>query len=134
MTRESIVRKLEFKKTSKNPLLKEHVHQIVQYFLQRHTIQDHTNVFRVTLGYEETLRWVDFTDTVLGDFIITHDFVRVFLVDTKTDNHKSDQWVTFSDSPIEMSAYTLFQNLVKNIVTNVSEELLKNLANLCSNL
>jgi hypothetical protein len=54
MTRESIVRKLGFKKTSKNPLLKEHVHQIVQYFLQRNTIQDHANAFRVTLAYEAT--------------------------------------------------------------------------------
>jgi hypothetical protein len=41
VTPESIVRKLAFKKTSKNPLLKEHVNRIVQYFLQRNTIQDH---------------------------------------------------------------------------------------------
>ena len=123
------MRKLGFKKTSKNPLLKEHVHQIVQYFLQRNTIQDHTNVFHVSLVYEATLRWDDFVDTVLGDFIITHDFIHVFLVDTKTDNYKSGQWSTFSISPTETSAYTLLQGLVKNIVDNVSEELLKNLAN-----
>jgi hypothetical protein len=127
MTRESIVRKLGFKKTSKNPLLKEHVHQIVRYFIQRHTIQDHVNDFRVTLAYEATLRWDDFVDTLLGDFIITHDFVRVFLVDTKTDNYKSGQWSTFSTSTTETSAYTLIQNLVKTIVANASEELLKNL-------
>ena len=101
------MRKLGFKKTSKNPLLKEHVNQIVQYFLQRNTIQDHDNVFRVTLTYETTLRWDDFPDTLLGDFIVTHDFVRVFLVDTKTDNYKSGQWATFSVSPTETSAYTL---------------------------
>jgi hypothetical protein len=90
----------------------------------------------VTLAYETTLRWDDFTDTVLDDFIITHDFVRVFLVDTKTDNYKSGQWATFSASPIETSGYTLLQNLVKNIVTNDSEELLKNLQTFrsCSNL
>jgi hypothetical protein len=64
------------------------------------------------------------TDTFLGDFIITHDFVSVFLVDTKTDTYKSDQWTTFV-SPTETSAYTLLQNLVKNILTNASEELLK---------
>ena len=103
MTRESIVRKLGFKKTSKNPLLKEHVNQIVQYFLQRNTIQSQTNTFRVTLTYEATLRWDDFADTLLSDFIVTPDFVRVFLVDTKTDNYKSDQWVTFSVSPTETS-------------------------------
>jgi hypothetical protein len=80
MTRESIVRKLGFKKTSKNPLLKEHVNQIVQYFIQRNTIQDHTNAFHVALDYEETLRWDDLVDTLLGDFIVTHDFVRVFFL------------------------------------------------------
>ena len=89
MTRESIVRKLGFKKTAKNPLLKEHVNQIVQYFLQWNTIQSQANAFGVALAYEATLRWDDFVDTLLGDFIVTHDFVRVFLVDTKTDNHKS---------------------------------------------
>jgi hypothetical protein len=82
----------------------------------------------VALDYEETLRWDDLVDTLLGDFIVTHDFVRVFFVDTKTDNYKSGQWATFSASPTETSAYTLLQNLVKNIVGNTSEELLKNLA------
>ena len=63
------------------------MNQIVQYFLQRNTIQSQANVFRVALVYEATLRWDDFADTLLGDFIVTHDFVRVFLVDTKTDNY-----------------------------------------------
>ena len=104
MTREPIVRKLGFKKTSKNPLLKEHVNQIVQYFLQWNTIRGQANAFRVSLVYETTLRWDDFADTLLGDFIVTHDFARVFLVDTKTDNYKSDQWTTtFSVSPTETS-------------------------------
>ena len=129
MTRESIVRKLGFKKMSKNPLLKEHVNQIVQYFLQRNTVQDQANAFRVALAYEATLRWDDFADTLFGDFIVTHDFVRVFLVDTKTDNCKSGQWATFSASPTETSAYTLLQNLVKNILSNAPEQLLNNLAN-----
>ena len=62
MTRESIVRKLGFKKTSKNPPLKEHVQQIVQYFLQRNTIQSQSNAFPVPLTYETTLRWDDFAD------------------------------------------------------------------------
>jgi hypothetical protein len=57
------------------------------------------------------------TSTLLGDFIVTHDFVRVFLVDAKTDNYKSGQWATFSVSPTETSAYVLLHNLVKNMVT-----------------
>ena len=81
----------------------------------------------MALAYETTLRWDDFADTLLGDFIVTHDFVRVFLVDTKTDNYKSGQWATFSASPTETSAYTLLQSLIKNIVANASEDLLKNL-------
>jgi len=131
MTRESIVRKLGFKKMSKNPLLKEHVNQIVQYFLQRNTVQDQANAFRVALAYEATLRWDDFADTLFGDFIVTHDFVRVFLVDTKTDNCKSGQWATFSASSTETSAYTLLQNLVKNILSEATAQSLNknNLAN-----
>ena len=70
------------------------MNQIVQYFLQRNTVQDHTSVFHVSLVYEATLRWDDFADALLGDFIVTHDFVRVFLVDTKTDHYKSDQWTS----------------------------------------
>jgi hypothetical protein len=83
----------------------------------------------MALSYEPTLRWDDFADTLLGDFIVTHDFVRVFLVDTKTDNYKSGQWATFSVSPTETSTYTLLQNLIKNIVTNASEQSLHNLVN-----
>ena len=30
----------------------------------------------------------------LTTLFVTHDFVRVFLVDTKTDNYKSGQWST----------------------------------------
>jgi hypothetical protein len=83
----------------------------------------------VALAYEATFRWDDFADTLLGDFIVTHEFVRVFLVDTKTDNYKSDQWATFSASPTETSAYTLLQKLVKNIGLNASGESLHNLEN-----
>ncbi len=114
---------------SKKNLLKEHVNQIVQYFLQRNTVQDQTNTFRVTLSYETTLRWDDFADTLFVDFIVTHDFVRVFLVDTKTNNYKSGQWDTFSVSSTKTSVYTLLQNLVKTILSNVPEESLNNLTN-----
>jgi hypothetical protein len=103
--------------------------QIVQYFLQRNTVQDQANAFRVALAYEATLRWDDFADTLFGDFIVTHDFVRVFLVDTKTDNYKSGQWTTFLASSTETSAYTLLQNLVKNILSNASQQSLNNSAN-----
>ena len=107
------------------------MNQIVQYFLQRNTVQDQANAFRVALAYEATLRWDDFADTLFGDFIVTHDFVRVFLVDTKTDNCKSGQWATFSASSTETSAYTLLQNLVKNILSEATAQSLNknNLAN-----
>ena len=59
-------------------------------------------------------------------FIVTHDFVRVFLVHTKTDNCKSGQWATFSASSTETSAYTLLQNLVKNILSNAPAQSLNN--------
>ena len=75
-----------------------------------------------------TFTYYSFT-VFLGDFFVTHDFVRVFLVDTKTDNYKSGQWTTFSASSPETSVYTLIQNLVKNIVVNVFEESPHNLTN-----
>ena len=119
MTQESIVKKSRFEnEVKKCSLLKEHVNQNLQYFIQWNTIQGQSNVFHVSLVYETTLRWDDLIDTLLGDFIFTHDFVRVLLVDTKIDNYKSGQWATFSVSPAETSAYTLLQNLVKNMVVN----------------
>ena len=65
---------------------------------------------------------------LIGDLIVIHEFVRVFLVDTKTEKYNSDQWSTFSDSPTETSTYTLLQNLIKNIITNASKQSLHNLA------
>ena len=47
------------------------------------------NAFRVALAYEATLRWDDYQEMTLGDFIVTNDFVRVFLIETKTDSLKS---------------------------------------------
>ena len=88
------------------------MNQSIQYFLQWNTIQGQVNVFHVSLAYESTLRWDNFPDTFLDDFIVTHDFARVFLVDTETNNYKSGQWATISAPPTETSEYTLFQNLV----------------------
>lgn len=75
----------------------------------------------MALAHEATLRWDDFADTLIGDFIVTHEFVRVFLVDTKTDTCKSEQCATFW--------HTLLQKLVREIVPNASEETINNLAN-----
>ncbi len=64
------------------------MNQTEQNFLQWNTIQGQGNAFRVALAYEATLRWDDFTDTLLGDFHCDRRCVRVFLVDTKIDNYK----------------------------------------------
>ena len=68
-------------------------------------LQGLTNAFRTALAYETSLRWDDFVDTLFGDFIQTGNFVRVFDVDTKTDNSKSGQWATFAVSESPTSAY-----------------------------
>jgi hypothetical protein len=86
MTKESIRRKLGYRNLSKKPLLQEQVHVVVGQFLLQPSIQGLANAFRVALAYEATLRWDDHEDMTLGDFIVTNDFVRVFLVDTKTDS------------------------------------------------
>ena len=59
MTKESIKRKLGFKNTPKMPLQKEQVDRVVTYLVSRNTLQDLANAFRISLGYEATLRWDD---------------------------------------------------------------------------
>jgi hypothetical protein len=74
-------------------LLQEHVDAVVGQFLAKPSIQGLANAFRVALAYEAILRWDDYEDMTLGDFIFTNVFVRVFLVDTKTCHSvKSGQW------------------------------------------
>ena len=109
MTKESIRRKLGYKNQSKKPLLQEQVDEVVGQFLSQPTIQGLANGFRVSLAYEATLRWDDYEDMTFGDFIVTNDFVRVFLVDTKTDSMKSGQWATFAASTRSKSAYQLYR-------------------------
>ena len=58
-----------------------------------------------------------FSDTLFGDFIQTDNFFRVFVVDTKTDNSKSGQWVTFtvSKSP---TLQTTQHGLIRTVTYN----------------
>jgi hypothetical protein len=112
MTKESIRRRLGYKAQAKKPLLQDQVDTLVSHFLSQPTIQGLANAFRVSLAYEATLRWDDYADMTLGDFIVTNDFVRVFLVETKTDSHKTGQWATFAASLRPNSAYQLYRRLV----------------------
>ena len=84
----------------------------------------------MSLAYEATLRWDDYKDMVFGDFIVTHEFVRVFLVDTKTDVYKNGQWATFAVSERPNSAYPLLQRLIRVMTTSSSEEVRVNMANM----
>jgi hypothetical protein len=91
------------------------VDRIVTYFLRQPGIQGLANAFRVALAYEATLRWDDYQEMTLGDFIVTNDFVRVFLIETKTDSFKSGQWATFAASSRTNSAYQLYQKLINSL-------------------
>ena len=122
MTKESIRRKLGYKNQSKKPLLQEQVDEVVGQFLSQPTIQGLANAFRVALAYEATLRWDDYEDMTFGDFIVTHDFVRVFLVDTKTDSTRSGQWATFAASTRSKSAYQLYRSLLSKLSSELSPE------------
>ena len=55
----------------------------------------------------------------LGDFIVTNDFVRVFLVETKTDSYKTGQWATFSAS---LRPYELYRRLVVALSDELNPE------------
>jgi len=63
-------------------LLQEQIDEVVGQIMQQPGIQGLANAFRVALTYEATLRWDDYEDMSLGDFIVTNDFVRVFLMDS----------------------------------------------------
>jgi len=122
MTKESIRRKLDYKNQSKKPLLQEQVDDVVGQFLSQPTIQGWSNAFRVALAYEATLRWDDYEDMTFGDFIVTYNFVRVFLVDIKTDSMKSGQWATFAASTRSNSAYQLYRTLLSKLSSELSPE------------
>ena len=122
MTKESIRRRLGYKAHSKKSLNQNQVDDLVSQFLSQSTIQGLANAFRVALAYEATLRWDDYADMTFGDFIVTNEFVRVFLVDTKTDTHKTGQWATFAASLRPNSAYQLYRRLVVALSDELSPE------------
>ena len=68
---------------------KRQIDAVVGQFMQQPGIQGLANAFRVALACEATLRWDDYEDMSLGDFIVTNRFVRVFLTDATTDSMKS---------------------------------------------
>ena len=82
------------------------------------------------MAYEATLRWDDYKDMVFGDFIVTNDFVRVFLVDTKMDSYKSGQWATFAVSDRPTSVYQLLQKLMEVMAAHSSQEVRDNMSNM----
>ena len=122
MTKESIRRRLGYKNESKKPLSHDQVDNLVSQFLRQPSIQGLANAFRVALAYEATLRWDDYADMTFGDFIVTNDFVRVFLMETKTDTYKTGQWATFAASLRPNSAYQLYRRLVVALSDELSIE------------
>ena len=122
MTKESIRRRLGYKAQAKKPLLQDQIDTLVSHFLSQPTIQGLANAFRVSLAYEASLRWDDYADMTLGDFIVTNDFVRVFLVETKTDSYKTGQWATFAASLRPTSAYQLYRRLVVALSDELNPE------------
>ena len=115
-TKEAVRHKLGYKNQSKKALVQDQVDQIVSHFLSQPGIQGLANAFRVALAYEATLRFDDYQEMTLGDFIVTNDFVRVFLIETKTDLCKSGQWATFAASSRTNSAFQLYQKLINSLV------------------
>ena len=64
---------------------------------------------------------------VFGDFIVTSEFVCVFLVDTKTYLYKQGQWATFAVSDRTSSAaYQLMQRLLLVLMSHSSQEIRDN--------
>ena len=63
-------------------MLQEKIDEVVGQIMRQPGIQGLVNAFRVALAYEATLRWDEYEDMSLGDFIVANDFVRVFLMDS----------------------------------------------------
>jgi hypothetical protein len=124
MTKESIRRKLGYRNQSMKPLLQEQVDAAVGQFLLQPSIQGLAKglVKGLVNAFRVALRWDDYEDMTLGDFIVTNDFVRVFLVDTKTDSMKSGQWATFAASTRSNSAYQLYRMLLSELSGELSPE------------
>ena len=65
ITKESIIRRLGYRKQPKSALTEVEVDKVVSHLLSQHDIdlQNIANAFCVALAYEATLRWDDFEDT-----------------------------------------------------------------------
>ena len=120
ITKESIKRKLGFKNKPKEPLQQDQVDRVVCYLISKNNLHDLANSFRIALAYEGTLRCDDYKDMLFGDFILTNEFVRVFLVNTKTDTYKEGQWTTFAASARQTSAYQLLLKLLQQLSSHLT--------------
>lgn len=110
MITRGIQRRLGVRNTQKEPLTREHVFKLYIQFASDPgaPLSDVLMVLWVTISFEATLRFDDLSSIFWGGFIRTCEYVRVFLIGTKTDQTLQGQWAVFAVAPNPDSAYQLW--------------------------
>ena len=110
MVTKGILKKLGIRDAKKEPLMLTHISAIYQRFAKSpdSPLSDVFMVLWITLLFEATLRFDDLISALLGAFIRTCEYVRIFLIGTKTDQALQGQWGVFAVSSEPDSAYQLW--------------------------
>ena len=130
ITHESLRRLLGYRKQQKRPLMAVHIEALYNTHVkpyvsaifaapQGKATADYllrvATMFRISLGFEATLRWDDLEGIEVGDMVFSDGFVRVFLVHTKTDVTREGQWCTFIVHDAPWGAFNLLMLLLNAV-------------------
>ena len=109
LARESARRLLGFRNRKKYPLREQHLQAFYDAYCasRQSSMEDVTFMLLVMTAYEACLRFDDVIDVLLGDMIWTKEYIKIFLVQTKTDKYKDGQWCTIMVTDTPCSAFQL---------------------------
>ena len=114
MARESGRRLLGYRNQQAYPLREAHIVALFQAFCQdpSSSMEDVSFMLLICIAWEACLRWDDVCDTEFGDMIWTDEYVKILLINTKTDTYKSGQWCIILVSTLAHSAYQLLVRVI----------------------
>lgn len=114
MARESSRRLLGYRKRKAYPLKEKHIIRFWEIFcsLKESAPEDVCFMTLVAVAWEACLRWDDLCDSQLGDMIWTDSYVKILLINTKTDAYKTGQWCMILVSSLPHSAYQMLVRMV----------------------
>jgi hypothetical protein len=128
ITHSSIRRRLGYKKCQKRPLMSVHIEALFNHHIRPHLevssdryankggyLHALATMLRISLAFEASLRWDDFEGMVIGDMVFADGFVRIFLVNTKTDTTREGQWCTIVMHDAPWGAFSLLMALLSSL-------------------